>query len=148
MDSGLGVATWTGFGLLGDFLLIPVLDRVRGPIYLRFSALAELLLFATFLLVPGLGPKLAIVALLGLGHAGWYAVLKAQLYSTMPDHSGTVMAVSGVSGLAGSLIPLGIGIAAAAWGLGTAMWLLLLGPVALLLGIPRTGTDAAAKGNE
>ena len=135
-SAAIGVATWTGFGLLGDFLLIPLLDRVRGLTFLRFSALAELLLFAAFLLVPGLVPKLAVVALLGLGHAGWYAVLKAQLYSTMPGRSGIVMAVSSVSGLVASLIPLGIGIAAGAWGLGTAMWLLIADPIALLLGIP------------
>ena len=133
--AALGVATWTGFGLLGDFLLIPLLERVRGLTYLRFSALAELGLFAAFLLAPGVGLKLTLAALLGLGNAGWYAILKAQLYSEMPQHSGTVMAVSGVSGLVGSLIPLGIGIAAGLWGLGTAMWLLLAGPVALLLGI-------------
>ena len=135
-SAALGVATWTGFGLLGDLLLIPLLERVRGLTYLRFSALAELLLFATFLLVPGLGPKLVVVALLGLGHAGWYAILKAQLYSTMPGQSGKVMSVNSVSGLVGSLIPPGIGIAAGTWGLGTAMWLLLSGPLALLVWIP------------
>ena len=141
------VATWTGFGLLGDFVLIPLLDRVRGLTYLRISALAEILLFTAFLLVPGLGPKLAVIALLGLGHAGWYAVLKAQLCSTMPGQSGTVMAVGSVSGLAGSLIPLGIGIAAGAWGLGTAMWLLLAGPVALLIGVSRAGSDSGRDGS-
>ena len=135
--AALGVATWIGFGLLGDFLLIPLLSRVRGLSYLRRIVLAELLLFPTFLLVPGLWPKLGIVALLGLTHAGWYAVLKAQLYSSMPGHSGTVMAVGNVSGLVGSLVPVLIGIAAEAWGLGTAIWLLLAGPVALLVGIPR-----------
>lgn len=140
-SAALAVATWTGFGLLGDFLLIPLLERVRGLIYLRFSALANLFLFAAFLLVPGLGPKLAIVALLGLGNAGWYAVLKAQLYSTMPGQSGTVMAVSSVGNVASALVPLGIGAAAAAWGLGAAMWLLLAGPMALLLGIPRSKND-------
>ena len=40
-------------------------------------------------------------------------------------------------GLVRGLIPLGIGIAACTWGLGAAMWLLLAGPVALLVGIPR-----------
>ena len=134
--AALGVATWIGFGLLGDFLLIPLLSRVRGLTYLRFSVLAELLLFPTFLLVPGLWPKLGVVALLGLAHAGWYAVLQAQLYSSMPGQSGTVMAVGNVSGLAGNLIPVVIGIAAGSWGLGAAMWLLLAGPVALLVGIP------------
>ena len=134
--AAMGVAVWTGVGLMGDFLLIPLLERVRGLTYLRFSAAAELFLYPAFLLVPGLWPKLVIVGLLGFANAGWYSVLKGQLYSSMPGQSGTVMAVSDVSNLFGSLIPLGIGIAARTWGLGAAMWLLLAGPVALLVGIP------------
>jgi FSR family fosmidomycin resistance protein-like MFS transporter len=39
--------------------------------------------------------------------------------------------------LIGKLIPFGIGLAAQAYGLGTAMWLLLAGPIVLLLGLPR-----------
>lgn len=134
--AAMGVAVWTGVGLLGDLLLIPLLERVRGLTYLRFSAAAELALYPAFLLVPGLWAKLVIVGLLGFANAGWYSVLKGQLYSSMPGQSGTVMAVNDVSNLFGSLIPLGIGIAARTWGLGAAMWLLLAGPVALLIGIP------------
>jgi FSR family fosmidomycin resistance protein-like MFS transporter len=99
-SAALGVAIWMGFGLLGDFLVIPMLNRVKGLTYLRFSALAELLLFAAFLLVPGLWPKLGFVALLGLGRAGWLAILKAQLYSSMPGQSGTVMAPKSVASAA------------------------------------------------
>ena len=33
-QAGLAVAVWTGVGLLGDFLLIPLLERVRGLSYL------------------------------------------------------------------------------------------------------------------
>lgn len=40
-------------------------------------------------------------------------------------------------GLVGKLIPLGVGMAAQQWGLGTDIWLLLLGPVALWVGLPR-----------
>ncbi len=43
-----------------------------------------------------------------------------------------------VFGLVGSLVPLGIGIAAEHWGLHAAMWLFLLGPIALLVGLPRS----------
>ena len=135
--AAMGVAVWTGVGLLGDLLLISLLERVRGLTYLRFSAAAELALYPAFLLVPGLWAKLVIVGLLGFANAGWYSVLKGQLYSSMPGQSGTVMAVNNVSNLFGSVIPLGIGIAARTWGLGAAMWLLLAGPVALLVGIPR-----------
>ncbi len=136
-QAALGVALWTGVGLLGDFLLIPLLERVRGLAYLRYSAFAELALFVAFLLVPGLPLKLVIVALLGFGNAGWYSILQAQMYKEMPGKSGTVTAVNDVSSLVSGLIPLGIGLAARTWGLGAAMWLLLAGPVALLVGIPR-----------
>ena len=136
-QAALGVALWTGVGLLGDFLLIPLLERVRGLAYLRYSALAELVLFVAFLLVPWLGAKMVIVALLGFGNAGWYSILQAQMYKELPGKSGTVMAVNDVSALVSGLIPLGIGLAARTWGLGAAMWLLLAGPVALLVGIPR-----------
>ena len=58
------------------------------------------------------------------------------------------MAVSSAGSLAGALVPLGIGAAAAAWGLSTAMWLFLAGSVALLLGIPRMRTNAGRQGEE
>ena len=139
--AALGLAVWTGVGLAGDVLLIPLLERVRGLTYLRFSVVAELILFPTFLLVPGLGPKLAVVAMLGFANAGWYSILQGQLYSTMPSQSGTALAVKNISGIAGSLIPLGIGAAARAWGLGGAIWLLLAGPIVLLVGVPRAKKD-------
>ena len=139
--AALAVGVWTGVGLLGDLLLIPLLERVRGLTYLRYSALAELALFPAFLMAPTVGLKMVLVGLLGLGNAGWYAVLMGRLYSSMPGRSGSVMAVSSVSGLVGNLVPLGLGVAAGLWGLDRTMWLLLAGPVALLVGIPRAGGE-------
>ena len=138
--AALGVALWTGVGLAGDLLLIPLLERVRGLTYLRFSVIAQLTLFPLFLLVPGLGPKLAVVAALGFANAGWYSVLQGQLYTAMPGQSGTVIAVNNVMGIAGNLVPLGIGVAARTWGLGAAMWLLMTAPLALMVGLPRRST--------
>jgi FSR family fosmidomycin resistance protein-like MFS transporter len=135
--AGIAVAVWTGVGLLGDALLIPLLARVSGIRYLRASALAVLVAFPSFMLVQGIGAKLALLALLGLLNAGWYAILKGRLYAAMPGRSATVMAVGNVFGLAGSLLPLTIGLVADRIGLAGAMWLLLLAPVALLVGLPR-----------
>jgi len=39
-------------------------------------------------------------------------------------------------GIAGSLAPPGIGIAARTWGLGPAIWLPLAGPVSQAVGLP------------
>ncbi len=138
-EAGMAVAVWTGVGLVGDLLLIPLLERVRGLDYLRVSALIELILFPAFLLVPHGWSKLVLIGLLGLFNSGWYSILRAQLYSAMPGQSGTVMTVDNVFGLVSGLIPLGLGVVAQQFGLSVTMWLLLLGPVALLAGIPPKG---------
>jgi MFS transporter, FSR family, fosmidomycin resistance protein len=145
-QAGLAVAVWTGVGLLGDLLLIPLLERVRGLTYLRFSAAIVLVLFATFLLVPGIWAKYVLLGLLGFFNSGWYSILKGQLYSAMPGQSGTVMTVGNLFGLIGSVIPLGLGLVAQRWGLSVTMWLLVAGPVALLIGIPRGNTPATLRG--
>jgi len=135
--AALAVAVWTGFGLLGDFLLIPLLEKVRGLNYLRVSVVMEFLLFPAFLLVADPWLKLGIAGLLGLFNSGWYAILKGNLYSSMPGRSGTVMTLGNVAGLAGKLIPFGIALAAERFGLGAAMWLLLAGPIVLFIGLPK-----------
>ena len=131
------VAVWTGIGLAGDLLIIPLLERVRGLSYLRWSALAALVLLPTFLLAPGAAAKLCVIALLGVGNAGWYAILKAQLYASMPGQSSTAVSLHSVAGIAGGLIPLGLGLFAERFGLAPMMWLLLASPAALLILIPR-----------
>ncbi len=135
-NAALAVAVWTGFGLLGDFLLIPLLEKVRGLNYLRLSVIVELGLFPAFLLVPNPLVKLVMAGLLGLFNSGWYAILKGNLYSSMPGQSGTVIALGNIVGIFSKFIPFGIGVAAEYFGLGPAMWLLLAGPVVLLVGLP------------
>jgi FSR family fosmidomycin resistance protein-like MFS transporter len=134
--AALAVAIWTGFGLLGDFLLIPLLEKIRGLNYLRFSVVIELFLFPAFLLSPNPWMKLVLAGLLGLFNSGWYAILQGNLYSSMPGQSGTVIALGNIVGIFGKLIPFGIGLAAEHFGLGSAMWLLLAGPIVLLIGLP------------
>ena len=80
-----------------------------------------------------------LLGLLGLFNAGWYSILKAQLYSAMPGQSGSVMTVSNLFGLLGYLIPLGLGLVAEQFGLRATMWLLLIGPVVLLVGLTQNG---------
>jgi len=137
VKAGLTVAVWTGCGLLGDFLLIPLLEKVQGLVYLRISAIIVLILFPAFLLVPDPTAKVILIGLLGILNSGWYAIPKGQLYSAMPGQSGAVMTVGNLFNLFGGLIPLGLGMAAQHWGLANALWLILLGPIILILGIPR-----------
>ncbi len=140
-QAGLAVAVGITVGLLGDFLLIPFLEKFDGLRYLRVSAVIEFGLFSAFLVIGGFIPKLILVALMGLFNAGWYSILKGALYSEMKGQSGTVMTVYTLSGFIGSLLPLSIGIAASQYGLDVAMWLILLGPIALLIGLPRHRSD-------
>ena len=134
--AALAVAVWTWVGLAGDFAVVPLLERVRGLRYLRVSTSFVTLLFPLMLLAGGFPTKLALLGLLGLANAGWYAIIKAKLYDEMPGQSGTVaMTLGNVFGLAGSLLPLALGAYAERYGLGSMMWLLALGPVALLAGL-------------
>jgi MFS transporter, FSR family, fosmidomycin resistance protein len=139
----LSVAVWTGVGLLGDFLLIPLVERVKGLDYLHLSVMIELILFPSLLFVQIAWLKLVIVGLMGFFNAGWYAILKAKLFESMHGQSATALMLDNVSGLIGKLLPLGIGLAAQTYGLGNAMWLLLAGPVTLLLGLPRRVESAS-----
>ena len=134
---GLGVATWTGAGLVGGFGIIVLLRRVDGLRYLRASAAVALLLYPAFLLVPGVPAKLALLAGLGLVTAGWYSIPKAHLYESLSGRSGAATAFGSVAGAVGGTFPLAIGLVAEAYGLGTALWLLLAAPVALLVATPR-----------
>lgn len=136
-EAGIAVAIWTVVGLLGDLLLIPLLERVRGLDYLRLSAVLELFLFTAFLLVPTMWLKLVILGALGFFNSGWYSILQGQLYSSMPEQSGAVLAVGNVFGIVGSLIPLVIGLLAESFGLGGAMWFFMIGPLSLIIGLPR-----------
>jgi FSR family fosmidomycin resistance protein-like MFS transporter len=140
VDAGaaaLGVATWTGAGLIGDFLLLLVLRHTSGRGYLRASAIAALAVYPAFLLVPDYGAKLVLVALLGLLNSGWYALPKAGLYASLPGRSGAAVAVGGIGGLLGACVPLVLGFVASGVGLAATMWILLLAPVALLVLLPR-----------
>ncbi len=136
-EAGIAVAIFTGVGLLGDALLIPLLERVRGLAYLRVSAVIEFVLFIAFMVVEPVVLKLILIALMGFFNSGWYAILQGQFYSAMPGQGGAVMAISNVGGILGGLFPILIGLLAERFGLGTAMWFMLLGPIALLLGLPR-----------
>ncbi len=136
LQASVAVATLTGVGLVGNFVLLYLLDHIGGLRYLRVTAALELVCWVAFLMVAPYSAKLIVVALLGFLSAGWYSVLKARLYETLPGQSGTVIAVNNLFGLVGAVLPWGLGVVAKHLGLQTAMWLLCLGPLALLLGLP------------
>mgnify|MGYP005841678827 CR=1 FL=1 len=134
-QASFAISVWLGFGLLGDFLLIPLLERVPGLAYLRLSAMIVLCLYPAFLLVPNLNVKLIILGFLGFLNAGWYSILQGRLYTAMPGQSGTVMTLNNLAGFVGGLAPFVLGWVAQQYGLQPTMWMLLAAPIALLIGL-------------
>ena len=130
--AGVVVVGWTLAGLAGDALLLPILARFSGLPYLQVSAVVALFAYPALLLIPNPAVKVALVAVVGLLHAGWYAVPQARLFSELGESSGTAIGISSLGAAAGSLLPLAIGLVAERWGLGVALWIPLLAPLALV----------------
>jgi FSR family fosmidomycin resistance protein-like MFS transporter len=140
LQAGIAVTVWLAMGLITDFLFIPIVDRQKDTIaFLRRTAYVELIAFAGFLIVPGFIPKLVFVILVNLFNTGWYSILQGRLYSSLPGQSASVMAIGAVTTPIAKLFPLAIGLLADQFGLAAAMGLLILGPIALLIGLPKNG---------
>jgi len=141
--AGLAVTVLTLSGLVGDVLLIPLLEKVDGLRLIRLTALVVLGVYTAFLLVPGVWPKFVLLAALGPLRSGWYQVLQGRAYSAMPGKSGTVIAITSLGGLAAASFPVILGAVAERAGLGWAMALLTIAPVSLLIGLPRSNGYSA-----
>ena len=143
--AALAIAIRLGAALAGDAALIVILERVSDLTVLRVSAAAAALLYPAFLLVPGVVPKLAVLAVLSAATAPWYPVLQARLYGSLPGRSSVAVTLSSAAGLAGGLGPLAVGLVAQSFGLSWALAGLVLVPVAVLL-VPGRGRQAARPG--
>jgi len=140
-QAAMAVGVWSIASLIGDVLIIPLLERVHGLAYLRWSAIGVLAIYVAFLATSESTLKLVLLAGLGLGVSGWYAILKGRLYSAMPGQSGISMAIGSVTGVAAGLLPAALGLVAERFGLPTMMALLAIGPLSLLAGLPRPKRD-------
>ncbi len=137
-QAGIAVTVWLALGMLTDFLFIPFIDRQPDTMkFLRRTAVLELITFSVFLLVPGFIPKLIAIVFVNIFNTGWYPILKGSLYSALPGQSASIMAIKSVTTPLAKLLPLFIGVLADKFGLNVAIWLLLLGPLALIIGLPR-----------
>jgi FSR family fosmidomycin resistance protein-like MFS transporter len=146
--AALAIAVRLGAALAGDAALIVILERVSDLTVLRVSAAAAALLYPGFLLVPGVVPKLAVLAVLSAATAPWYPVLQARLYGSLPGRSSVAVTLSSAAGLAGGLGPLAVGLVAQSFGLSWALAGLVLVPVAVLLipGRARSGVGVGVGG--
>jgi FSR family fosmidomycin resistance protein-like MFS transporter len=130
--AALGVAVRLGTGVAGYGGLVRVLERLDSQRVLRLSVGLTAVLFPAFLLVPGLWPKLVVLAALTLATSPWYPVLQAEMYGCLPGHSGLAVSLSSAAGLAGGLGPLVVGLLAEHLGLSWAMAALCAAPLAML----------------
>lgn len=136
-QAALASVVFTVVGLGGNILLIPLLERVNGIRVLRWSSVVVIVLYAAFLLAPFVWAKYVLIAAVSFSTAGWFAILRGRTYAALPGQSGMVVAVTAVANLSVLLTPTILGAVADSFGLQAAMWLLLLGPAALLVGLPK-----------
>ncbi len=136
-EASLAVAVSTGAGLVGNLLLVPVLEKVDGLRVLRLTAVLALGLYVAFLLVPFVWLKFVLIGALSLCTAGWFAILQGKTYATLPGRSGLIVAATSLANVVNLFVPVAIGQVADTLGLSWAMWLLVLGPLALIVGLPK-----------
>jgi FSR family fosmidomycin resistance protein-like MFS transporter len=136
-EAALGVAVRLAAGLAGDVLVIRLLERFGSLGILRAGAAAAAALYPAFLMVPGLGLKLAVLAALSVATAPWYPVIQAELYRSLPGRSGVAVSLSSAAGLLGGLGPLAVGLLAQRFGLAWAVTSLAIAPAAVLIMTPR-----------
>jgi FSR family fosmidomycin resistance protein-like MFS transporter len=130
---GLAIGALTAGSLLSDILVVPLLERIPGKLLVRISAAFTLLIYPAFLLAPWSWAKIVLAIMTRFSTMGWYAVMQGEAYAALPGRSGTVGAINSAAGLFGGFIAWMIGAVAAQAGLPIAMWLLLAGPLALVL---------------
>jgi len=132
--AALGVTVRLAAGLAGDALCVFLLDRAGDLTVLRAGAAAAALLYPAFLLVPGVAPKLVLLAALTAATAPWYPVLQARLYGSLPGNSPVAVTLSSAAAIAGGLGPLAVGLAAQAAGLSRALATLAVVPAVIAAG--------------
>lgn len=134
-------------GLAADLLLIPLLEHVPGRWLVRASAALAIPVYAAWLLAPWLPVKVILLVLIRFSTLGWYPVLQGEAYASAPGRSGAVMAITSLAGILSGGLTWLVGWTAGAAGLPAAMWLLLLGPISLVLFVPPhpAGSEALVK---
>ena len=143
--AAVAVALRLGAGLAGDVIVIRLLERRDSGLVLRASIWVTLPLLPAFLLVPGLGLKLVLLAAVTIATAPWYPILQAELYGSLPGRSNLAVSLASAAGLLGALGPLAVGVLADRLGLGWAMSTLCVVPV-LMLAVPASGRRGAGEG--
>jgi FSR family fosmidomycin resistance protein-like MFS transporter len=136
-QSGVMLSVLMGASLISNIALIPLLERIPGRSLVRLSAALTALLYPAWLLAPWLWAKILLIVLIKLVTFGWYEVLEGEAFAAVPGRSGTVMSIGSAFSLLGGAVAFLVGWVAARIGLEAAMWILLAGPVSLVVFVPR-----------
>jgi fucose permease len=144
-QAALGVAIQLAAGLAGDVLTIWLLERLRSARVLRVSAVAAMVAYPAFLAVPGLAPKLVILAVLSIVTAPWYPIIAAGLYQSLSGRSGVAVSLTSAASLLGALGPLAVGLLAQRFGLAWAVTGLAIAPAVIFLAAPAGPGRAAGQ---
>ena len=136
-QASAAVAIFTGVGLVGDALLVPLLEKVSGLRLLRITSVLVLVLYVAFLLVPFVPVKFILIGAIGLCNTGWFAILRGKTYAALPGQSGLIVSVTSLANVGNLFMPVLLGGLADAFGLQWAMWILALGPLALIVLLPK-----------
>jgi FSR family fosmidomycin resistance protein-like MFS transporter len=136
-QASLMMSVMMAASLISNLVLIPILEKFPGRKVVRLSAAATGILYATWLMAPWLWAKIVLIIVIKLVTLGWYEVLQGEAFASVPGRSGTVMAINSLFGLLAGGISFLVGWVAANAGLPAAMWILLAGPICLVLFVPR-----------
>lgn len=131
------VAVFTIAGLIGNILLVPVLEKASGLSVLRVSAVIVLIAFIAFMLVPFAWLKFVLIGVISFSTTGWFPILRGKTYAVLPGQSGVIVSVTALGNVSSVFVPVIVGRLADTFGLQWAMWIFLLGPIALIVGLPR-----------
>jgi FSR family fosmidomycin resistance protein-like MFS transporter len=134
------VAVFTIAGLIGGALLVPALEKIDGLKVLRVSAIIALITYIALLLAPSTWLKFGLLAIVSFVTSSWYPVLRGKTYAVLPGQSGLIVSITALGNISSVFVPVIIGGIADMFGLYGAMWLLVLGPLSLLIGLPKKET--------
>lgn len=136
-------------GVVGAWATERLLERCRSKAVLLASAVVCLLALVAVVLASSIGWMAFGLALLGLGAAPQYALLKARAYAALPGRPGIVNALSQVFVVLDIAGPLALGALADAHGLQVALACLALQPIVVVwvvVGLERGAPPAPTAG--
>ena len=136
--AALGLAVWAGAGLVGDGLAVPVLDRLDGRVVVRVQrrgrrASCTPRCWSSIHYRPSSCSWLCSA----WRPRGGTRCCRLGSTPTLPGRSGVAVSLGSVSGILFGVVPLTLGLVAERFGLEPMMWLLLAGPLALVIGLRR-----------